>query len=84
MMRTSELSFLETFIRYASYPLIVGATAALLFGGLAAGWPYFPAVPITVGAALACVALLERRLPFHAAATACAMRSMRGSTSPCS
>ncbi|QFZ84770.1 DUF3703 domain-containing protein [Variovorax paradoxus] len=65
-MSTRELSFVENFIRYGSYPLIVGATAALLFGGLTAGWPYFPTVPFTVAAALTSVALLERRLPFHA------------------
>ncbi|WP_041838866.1 MULTISPECIES: DUF3703 domain-containing protein [Diaphorobacter] len=35
------------------YPLIFGTTAAVLFGGLAAGWPYFPTVPLTVAAALA-------------------------------
>lgn len=64
-MNTKE-NMLETTIRYGSYPLILGATAAVLFGGLAADWPYFPTVPLIVAAALACVALLERRLPFHA------------------
>lgn len=39
----------------------------MLFGGLAAGWPYFPTVPLIVAAALASVALLERQLPFHTA-----------------
>ncbi len=66
-MSTTKPPFLDTVIRYGSYPLILGATAVVLFGGLAAGWPYFPTVPLTVAAALACVALLERRLPFHAA-----------------
>lgn len=66
-MNTKNGPFLETVIRYGSYPLILGATAVVLFGGLAAGWPYFPTVPLTVAAALACVALLERRLPFHSA-----------------
>ena len=64
-MSTKETPFLETVIRYGSYPLILGATALVLFGALAGGWPYFPTVPLTVAAALACVALLERRLPFH-------------------
>lgn len=66
-MNTKNGPFVETVIRYGSYPLILGATAVVLFGGLAAGWPYFPTVPLTVAAALACVALLERRLPFHSA-----------------
>lgn len=66
-MSTKEHPAYETAIRYGSYPLIVGATALVLFGGLAAGWPYFPTVPLTVAAALASVALLERRLPFHTA-----------------
>ncbi|WP_454909492.1 sterol desaturase family protein [Variovorax gossypii] len=66
-MSTTKRPFLDTVIRYGSYPLILGATAVVLFGGLAAGWPYFPTVPLTVAAALACVALLERRQPFHAA-----------------
>lgn len=66
-MSTTKRPFLDTVIRYGSYPLILGATAVVLFGGLTAGWPYFPTVPLTVAAALACVALLERRLPFHAA-----------------
>lgn len=66
-MKPKKLTFTETFIRYGSYPLILGATAIVLFGGLAAGWPYFPTVPLIVAAALASVALLERQLPFHAA-----------------
>ena len=66
-MSTKKCSFSAISIRYGSYPLILAATALVLFGGLAAGWPYFPTVPFTVAAALACVALLERRLPFHAA-----------------
>lgn len=66
-MKPKKLSFTETLIRYGSYPLILGATATVLFGGLAAGWPYFPTVPLIVAAALALVALLERQLPFHAA-----------------
>ena len=66
-MSAKETPLLETVIRYGSYPLILGATALVLFCGLAANWPYFPTVPLTVAAALACVALLERRLPFHAA-----------------
>lgn len=66
-MKSKKLPFTETFIRYGSYPLILGATAIVLFGGLAAGWPYFPTVPLIVAAALALVALLERQLPFHTA-----------------
>lgn len=66
-MNTKELPLIDAAVRYGSYPLVVGATAVLLFGGLAAGWPYFPTVPLIVAAALATVALLERRLPFHAA-----------------
>ena len=66
-MSKRELSFIDAAIRYGSYPLVLGAIAVVLFVGLAAGWPYFPAVPLTVAAALASVALLERRLPFHAA-----------------
>lgn len=65
-MSTQETPFLEAVIRYGSYPLILGATVLVLFGGLAGGWSYFPTVPLTVAAALACVALLERQLPFHA------------------
>lgn len=65
-MTTKKLPFADTIIRYGSYPLVLGATALVLFGGLAAGLPYFPTVPLTVAAALSCVALLERRLPFHA------------------
>ena len=65
-MSVKETPFLETVTRYGSYPLILGATALVLFGGLAAGWPYFPTVPLTVAAALALVTLLEQRLPFHA------------------
>lgn len=65
-MKTKDSHF-DAVIRYGSYPLILGATALVLFGGLAAGWSYFPTVPLTVAAALASVALLERRLPFHAA-----------------
>jgi sterol desaturase/sphingolipid hydroxylase (fatty acid hydroxylase superfamily) len=67
MMSTKYPPFLEAVIRYGSYPLVIGVTALVLFGGLAGGWPYVPTVPLTVAAALACVALLERRLPFHAA-----------------
>jgi sterol desaturase/sphingolipid hydroxylase (fatty acid hydroxylase superfamily) len=66
-MSKRELPFMCAAMRYGSYPLIVGATALVLFGGLASGWPYFPTVPLTVAAALAAVALLERQLPFHAA-----------------
>lgn len=66
-MKPKKLTFTETLIRYGSYPLILGATAMVLFGGLAAGWPYFPTVPLIVAAALASVALLERQLPFHTA-----------------
>ena len=66
-MNTKEFPFLDRAIRYGSYPLVVGGTAVVLFGGLAAGWPYFPTVPLAVAASLASVALLERRLPFHAA-----------------
>lgn len=66
-MKTKETPFFDAVIRYGSYPLVVGATALVLFGGLAGGWPYFPTVPLTVAAALAVIALLERRLPFHAA-----------------
>jgi sterol desaturase/sphingolipid hydroxylase (fatty acid hydroxylase superfamily) len=64
-MNPKKPLFTEAFIRYGSYPLILGATAIVLFGGLAAGWPYFPTVPLIVAAALASVALLERQLPFH-------------------
>jgi len=66
-MTTERMSLFDAAIRYGSYPLVVGATATVLFGGLAAGWPYFPAVPITVGGALVIVAWLERQLPFHPA-----------------
>jgi len=66
-MKTKELRFIEPIIRYGSYPLILGATALVLFGGLAASWPYFPTVPLTVAAALASIAMLERSLPFHSA-----------------
>lgn len=66
-MSTKTPPLLAAVIRYGSYPLIFSATALVLFGGLAGGWPYFPTVPLTVATALACVALLERRLPFHAA-----------------
>ena len=66
-MKPKKPPLTETFIRYGSYPLILGATAMMLFASLAAGWPYFPTVPLTVAAALLCVALLEPRLPFHAA-----------------
>lgn len=66
-MNTKELPLFDVAIRYGSYPLIIGGTAVVLFGGLAAGWPYFPTVPLVVAAALCAVALLERRLPFHAA-----------------
>ena len=66
-MNTRELPLIDAAVRYGSYPLVVGATAVVLFGGLAAGWPYFPTVPLIVAAALAIVALLERKLPFHAA-----------------
>lgn len=66
-MSTKKSPFQGAVIRYGSYPLVLGATAVVLFGGLAAGWPYFPTVPLTVAAALASVALLERRLPFHEA-----------------
>lgn len=64
-MSTKESTLIDAAIRYGSYPFVVGATALVLFGGLAAGWSYFPAVPLIVAAALAAVALLERRLPFH-------------------
>jgi sterol desaturase/sphingolipid hydroxylase (fatty acid hydroxylase superfamily) len=63
MLRTSVALWL---IRYLSYPLIVGGTAAAVLAWLAAGWSYFPFVPATVIAALAAVAWLERQLPFHA------------------
>lgn len=66
-MSQTELSFVERAIRYGSYPLILAGTAGVFFGGLAAGWPYFPTVPLTVAAALAAVALLELQLPFHVA-----------------
>ena len=52
-MSTKKSPFLGAVIRYGSYPLVLGATAVVLFGGLAAGWPYFPTVPLTVAAALA-------------------------------
>lgn len=65
-MSTKKSPFPDAVIRYGSYPLVLGATALVLFGGLAAGWAYFPTVPLTVAVALACVALLERQLPFHA------------------
>ena len=66
-MNTKKPPFIEAVIRYGSYPLILGATALVLFGGLAASWPYFPTVPLTVAAALASIAMLERSLPFHSA-----------------
>lgn len=66
-MRTAVSTLAGGLARYGSYPFIVGSTAIFLFGGLARGWPYFPTVPLTVGAALAMVALLERQLPFHKA-----------------
>jgi sterol desaturase/sphingolipid hydroxylase (fatty acid hydroxylase superfamily) len=66
-MKEKSLSLIDAAIRYGSYPLILGAAAWVLFGGLAAGWPYFPIVPLTVAAALVLVVLLERVLPFHAA-----------------
>ncbi len=64
-MKPKKPLFIEAAIRYGSYPLLLGVTAMLLFGGLAAGGPYFPTVPLVVAAALASVALLERQLPFH-------------------
>lgn len=66
-MRTRKTFFFDTAIRYGSYPAVLGGSALVLFGGLAAGLPYLPTVPLTVGVALLVVALLEQRLPFHRA-----------------
>jgi sterol desaturase/sphingolipid hydroxylase (fatty acid hydroxylase superfamily) len=65
-MNADKSWIIDMAVRYGSYPVIVGATAAVLFGGLGVGWSYFPTVPLAVATALAAIALLERRLPFHA------------------
>lgn len=62
--KTSQLAAL---IRTTSYPAVLAASAAAIFGGLAAGWPYLPTVPLVAAVALAIVALLERLLPFQQA-----------------
>jgi len=36
-MSTKKRPFLDTVLRHGSYPLIFGATAVALFGGLTAG-----------------------------------------------
>lgn len=53
-------------IRYLSYPLIAGSSAALVFTSASQGLAYWPLFPLIVASAIAVVALLERIAPFEA------------------
>ncbi|MBI2379494.1 MAG: sterol desaturase family protein [Gammaproteobacteria bacterium] len=58
---------LDALIRWGSYPLVFGGSAAAILAALQAGMPYWPTTPLVAAAALVIVALLERRLPYRAA-----------------
>lgn len=55
---------MRTTIRYLSYPLVAGASAAFLFASASQGVAYWPLFPLIVAGAITVVALLERIAPF--------------------
>ncbi len=58
---------MPTFIRYASFPLIEGGAVLLIVLLASQGVAYWPAFPMLVLAAVALLAVLERRRPYESA-----------------
>lgn len=54
---------MQTFVRYAAYPLIAGGAAAALLMLATTGVVYWPAFPLVVAGGMALVAVLERMFP---------------------